>query len=78
MTTTLHDRPRTERSPLQRNDLLSRYLRALDRYGDPEPQRAGVTPGSDLRTCACCGETALFRLDPRGGWAFCTACGRPA
>jgi len=79
MSTIMRDRPRTEqKSPRRDDDLLSRYLRALDRYGDPEPQRAGVAPGSDVRTCASCGETVSFRLDPRGGWAFCTACGRAA
>ena len=58
--------------------LLTRYLRALDRYGDPEPRRHGIPRGVDTRTCARCGETTLFRLDPGGGWAFCTACERAA
>jgi hypothetical protein len=77
MSTTLRDRPRTDRYG-QRDDLLSRYLRALDRYADSEPQRGAATRVGDVRTCACCGEAALFQFDPRGGWAFCTACGRAA
>jgi hypothetical protein len=63
---------------VERDDLLARYLRALGRYGDPEPQRDEVPPGSDIRTCACCGETTMFKLDAEGGWAYCTACRRAA
>jgi hypothetical protein len=74
MGTTLRDRPRTAPLRSRPDDLLSRYLRALDRYGEPDPRRRD----GDVRTCACCGETALFKLDPRGGWAFCTACDRAA
>ena len=60
------------------DELLARYLRALDRYGDPEQRREELPRGVDIRTCASCGETTLFRLDPEGGWAFCTACRRAA
>jgi hypothetical protein len=75
---TVLERPRTYVPDAEREDLLSRYLRALDRYGDPEAQRNDVPAGADIRTCACCGEMTLFRLDSEGGWAFCTACGKPA
>jgi hypothetical protein len=75
MSTTLRERPRTHRY-VQRDDLLSRYLRALDRYAASEAQSGATTRLGDVRTCACCGETASFQFDPRDGWAFCTACGR--
>lgn len=76
---TVLERHRTERHhERERDDLLGRYLRALDRHGDPEPQRDVTAPGSDVRSCAHCGETAAFRLDAAGGWAFCTACGHAA
>ena len=78
MSTNLRDRPQTGRIRPQRDDLLSRYLRALDRCGNPEARLGATARRSDVRTCACCGETASFQLDPRGGWAFCTACGRAA
>lgn len=62
-----------------RDDLLLRYRMALSRYGDPEPQRERVADGYDVRTCARCGEeSALFQLDPKGSWAYCTTCGRAA
>ncbi|HSL12333.1 MAG TPA: hypothetical protein VLA82_13560 [Actinomycetota bacterium] len=76
---TVLERPRTYvPDSVERDDLLSRYLRALDRYGDPEPRREELPAGADVRTCASCGETTLFRLDPEGGWAFCTACRKAA
>ena len=75
---TVFKRPRTDLSDANELDLRSRYLRALDRYGNPEPHRHDLPPGADVRTCACCGETTLFRLDPEGGWAFCIACRRAA
>jgi hypothetical protein len=76
---TMLERPRTYvPEVVERDDLLLRYLRALDRFGDPESQRDDLPAGADIRTCACCGETTLFRLDPEGGWAFCTACSKPA
>jgi hypothetical protein len=58
------------------DELLMRYLGALSRHGDPEPERDEVAPGHDVRTCAACGEHTIFRLDPDGGWAECSACGR--
>jgi hypothetical protein len=77
MSTVLRDRPRT--TPRRTgDDLLNRYLRALDRYGDPRAEREYLPYNGDIRTCASCGETAVFRLDPAGGWAFCTACGHAA
>jgi hypothetical protein len=35
-------------------------------------------PGHQRRTCANCGEQALFRMDPEGTWAVCEVCGRYA
>ena len=76
---TVLERPRSyEDDSIERDDLLSRYLRALGRYGDPEPQRGALPAGADIRTCACCGATTHFRLDPEGGWAFCTQCRKAA
>jgi hypothetical protein len=59
----------------ERDDLLSRYRAALARYGDPEAERRDLPPGTDVRTCASCGERTTFRVDPAGGWAECAACG---
>jgi hypothetical protein len=56
---------------LPRDVLLDRYLEALDRRGDKDPD-------DDVRTCARCGESAPFTLDPDGGWAYCGACGLAA
>ena len=63
---------------VERDDLLSWYLWALDRYGKPQEHREDVPAGADIRTCARCGETVMFRLDPEGGWAFCTVCRKAA
>ena len=44
------------------DELFSRYLGELLRHGDPEPERTGLAPGNDVRTCTRCGEHALFRV----------------
>jgi hypothetical protein len=76
---TVLERPRADLPDANEpTDLLSRYLHALDRYGNPEPRRHALPPGADVRSCARCGERTLFRLDPEGGWAFCTTCSRAA
>ncbi len=56
------------------DELFSRYLRELLRHGDPEPERTGLAPGNDVRTCTRCGEHALFRIVPDGCWAECASC----
>ena len=73
-----HDRRAVDRDPESRDDLLARYLGALRRHGDPEPRRDELPEGLDVRTCARCGETGAFRLDPQGGWAYCISCERAA
>lgn len=85
MSTAVHERPdagdghvRELEPSVPRDELLARYLGALRRHGDPEPAREAAPEGGDVRTCARCGETTLFRLDPEGGWAFCTSCERAA
>lgn len=61
---------------LQEERLLRQYLRLLAHYGG-RPERE-VSPGHDIRNCARCGQSAIFRIDPEGGWATCTACGEYA
>ncbi|HYX79833.1 MAG TPA: hypothetical protein VE976_04400 [Actinomycetota bacterium] len=58
-------------------DLLDRYMRALDR-SEPVEEAEDLAPGYDLRTCANCGAHTLFRIDPEGDWAECSACGHLA
>ena len=58
---------------LHEERLLRQYLRLLSRYGG-QPDRE-VSPGHEIRTCAACGQTAIFRIDARGCWASCLACG---
>lgn len=61
---------------LENDHLLEDYLRLLARYGDAPN---GTTfPGHEIRTCAFCGQRAVFVLDPGGGWARCSACERYA
>jgi hypothetical protein len=60
------------------DELLGRYIDALHRYGEPEPDRSELAPGYDVRTCTHCGAHVIFLIDPRGGWADCDACGRAA
>jgi hypothetical protein len=80
MSAAIHDLPRRNRDDAEdRDDLLSRYLGALSRYPDEADQDHEDLPvGYDVRTCANCGERAMFKLDPDGGWAACTACGKAA
>jgi hypothetical protein len=38
-----------------------------------------ASPADDVetpRTCRWCGAHVAFRIDPVGGWAECSACGR--
>lgn len=63
------------RTPRER-ELLDDYLRLLGRRGDPH--RPVGSSGPQVRTCASCGRRAAVRLDPEGGWAWCSACGRAA
>lgn len=74
----LATRPPRRPDPADRDDLLSRYLGALRRYGDPEAERQSLAEGHDVRTCPHCGQHGIFRVDPEGGWAQCTSCRRPA
>ena len=60
----------------EEDDLLSTYLRLLGRH--TETHRAVESPGCQVRTCSSCGKRALVHLDPEGGWAWCSACGRAA
>jgi hypothetical protein len=66
------------RSAPANDELLSRYLGALRRHGDPEIERRSLAEGHDVRTCPNCGRHVIFRIDPEGGWAECTSCGRAA
>jgi hypothetical protein len=52
--------------------LLHDYLRLLQRYGEPEDAEVG--PGHEIRTCATCGQQAIFHIDPEGMWARCSHC----
>lgn len=65
-----------ERGPAtsDRDDLLHEYLRLLRRDG-ARAQQPSLAP---VRTCAWCGHRSRFHLDPDGGWALCTSCGRYA
>jgi hypothetical protein len=59
-------------------DLLDRYLEALDRSDPLDEGVEDLAPGCDVRTCANCGAHTLFRIDAEGDWAECTACGHLA
>ena len=50
--------------------LLARYLRAMDRHGNP----ADAGPGAATRTCSSCGSLTHFDGDQSGGWAVCSVC----
>lgn len=52
--------------------LLSSYMRALARSGGSGTEVVG--PGHQVRVCPNCGERAIFRTDPAGGWSVCTNC----
>jgi hypothetical protein len=65
--------------PAGSQDLLDRYLVALQIHDDPhEEETEGLPPGYDVRTCASCGAHTEFRIDPEGDWAECTNCGHLA
>jgi hypothetical protein len=58
------------------DDLLLDYLRLRGRQ--QEPQGSAWPERPKIRTCRSCGRRAAVRLDPEGGWAWCSACGRAA
>lgn len=61
------------------DELLGRYLHALERHDDRSEREAErLARGHDVRTCANCGEHTVFRIDPGGVWSECTNCGRLA
>lgn len=54
------------------------HLRGIDRQ-EASAFRRTVNPFDPrVRMCAFCGQRGPVRLDPEGGWAWCSACGRPA
>jgi hypothetical protein len=59
-------------TPLAERRLLRDYLRLLERYGGP--QEIWIGPGHEIRTCASCGQQAIFHIDPEGMWARCSHC----
>lgn len=65
--------PQSQFEDLDANVLLGRYLRALKRYGQPEPKAS--SPGHAIRSCARCGRHTIFRMDPEGTWFECSVCG---
>lgn len=52
-------------------ELLLDYLRLWGRQ--EEPQGSPWPEGPEIRTCRSCGRRAPVRLDPEGGWAWCSA-----
>jgi hypothetical protein len=64
------------RQVVEERALYERYLRALRRYGPPEPP--SPSPGHAIRHCHACGQDAMFRLDPEGNWYECLHCGHYA
>ncbi len=56
------------------DELLVDYRRLRGRQEEPQGSPWPERPGS--RTCRSCGRRAPVRLDPEGGWAWCSACGR--
>jgi hypothetical protein len=56
--------------------LYQRYVRALDRHGEPEQPEP--SPGHAIRHCPTCGRHTMFRLDPEGTWYECMRCGHYA
>jgi len=56
---------------------VNMHLRRL-RSVTSEPHFVAHERRPDVRTCAHCGEQVVFRVDPMGSWAECTACGRLA
>lgn len=58
---------------LQVDGSLRMYLKGLYEAAPPRRVRS---PGGDVRTCANCGRTTSFRLDPDGVWSTCSSCGR--
>ena len=52
--------------------LYAKYLRALERYGDPRDRQP--SPGHVIRHCTACGMRAMFQLDPEGNWYECLHC----
>jgi hypothetical protein len=61
---------------LKEDRLLRTYLKGLVR--GEAPRTAMRTPGHEVRTCANCGRSTTFRLDPDGVWTTCSSCGRYA
>lgn len=59
---------------MERDILYRRYVRALERWGEPDPEET-PSPGHSIRSCAHCGKHTMFRLDPEGTWYECTRCG---
>jgi hypothetical protein len=57
---------------LPHDDLLDRYLDALERRG------VDGDPDEDVRTCHRCGERSTFTTAREDGWARCDACGHEA
>lgn len=61
---------------LREPDLLRAYLRGLAHgEGSANPTLEG---GRQVRTCANCGERAVFTPAESGSWYRCGACGRYA
>jgi hypothetical protein len=61
---------------LREDQRVRTYIRGLVHAG--AVRTSARSPHPEARTCAHCGQWAMFRLDPEGVWTTCSSCGRYA